>query len=129
MYFLTKVNHKRCHFDSKDQTKMLFCLKGSDGEGEVTLLTRNEVFLTRPGTPRVHAAEPHLTLLDVHLCQRTFGEVARVAVDLLILHRTVVEVFCQEPQGTGLHRSITVELQSPTLCIEHSEPAHVGMVA
>ena len=49
---------------------------GSDDEREVIILIWQEVLLTRPGSPRVHASQSHLALLDMHLGERTFYKVA-----------------------------------------------------
>ena len=113
----------------KGLNQLFFCCHGTDDEGEVIVLIRHQVFLPRPGSPGVHTAESHLPLLDVNLRQRSLDEVARVTTHLLILHRPVVEVGHEESQRAGLHHGIGVELQSPTLAVEHTEPAHIGVVA
>ena len=65
----------------------------------------------------------------MHLSQRTLYEVAGVTTQFLVLMRPIVKVFSKEVQRRALHGCVAIELKSSTLCIDDTEPAHVGVVA
>ena len=65
----------------------------------------------------------------MHLSLRTLHKVATVTAYQLVFCHTVVEIFYQIVQRTGFHRGVAIELQAPTLLVEHTEPAHIGVVA